>query len=426
MVAGTSSSSGAAAPPAIAVPPAFATPSGPAIPELPSRRPIVVIIPMPPSFRGGTEEYAYQLVREYSRHHEVHVLASSVRWKPDGEHLSYGSARLLLLDASELWQRPVVRGARAWRMVRTEVEGAGVVQLHMPFPRVERKVARWAAAAGVPLVLTYHMDAEFGEHPERWLPRTLAGAYRRLSALPALHGARVIVSNSLGYARASPVLSQLLDRVRVIYQGVDVERLEATRPSDADFVPPRQAGVGRVVFIGRIVPYKGLPDLLRALVELRARGRAVECLIGGRGPQLDELKALATELGLDATVRFLGFVPDGAVGPLYRSADVVACPSVSLLESTPITLQEALAFGVPVLGTTLPGTEETIPNDGRRGRLVPPRDPVALAAALAELLDAPRGPASGLRRLWSDTARDYLALFRDLEVASSRGPGGRA
>ncbi len=146
-----------------------------------------------------------------------------------------------------------------------------------------------------------------------------------------------------------------------------------------------------------------------------ASGRRVEFLIGGKGPQTDELKARAGTLGIQDQVRFLGFVPDGAVGRLYQDADVVVCPSVSLLESTPITLQEAMAFGTPVIGTTLPGTEESIPDDGVRGRLVAPQDPAALASALGALIDRGRPGSVTPAKAWAETAREYLQLFTELE-----------
>lgn len=382
--------------------------------------PITVVVPMPPTFRGGTEEYAYQLARLYSAVRPTRIVTTTVRWTDGAMALSTGSATIARIAAREVLDRPVLVGAAAWRALRSEVLAARVVQLHMPFPRVERAVTRWARAAGIPTVLTYHMDAEFGRNPRGLFPRLVSGAYRAVSARPALRNCNVVISNSLGYAKASPVLSRFLDKVRVIYQGVDIERIRAGGDDGGASLPPRRPGVARIVFIGRVVPYKGLPDLLEATSRLREAGRSVELLLGGKGPQLEELRARSSELGLDGVVTFLGFVPDAAVGALYRSADVVACPSISLLESTPITLQEAMAFGTPVVGTTLPGTEESIPNDGRRGRLVAPHDVEALARALGELIDAGRPPEAGPVRTWQATADEYLRLFD--ELARSGGP----
>jgi len=381
---------------------------------------LTVIVPMPPSYRGGTEEYAYQVARFYSEKRPVHILTTSARWD-GGEHaLSVGSATLERLNAREIMERPILSGGAAKARLKEAVETAGVVQLHMPFPWVERNVTRWAQRARVPMVLTYHMDAEFGRSPTGLVARTVTGAYRSISAVPALRRCSVVVSNSMGYARASPVLSRFLPQVRVIYQGIDFERLQAADAKAAEAIPNRKPGVARVVFVGRLVPYKGLPDLVRAVAQLVRSGRSVELLVGGKGPQLPELRQLVSQLGLDSTVTFLGFVPDGAVGKLYSEADVVACPSISLLESTPITLIEAMAFGTPVVGTTLPGTEESVPNDGVRGRLVGVHDVDALARALGELIDRGRPANPPPARTWRDTATDYLALFDELE--RSRGP----
>jgi len=376
---------------------------------------------MPPSYRGGTEEYAYQLVRSYSESRPVRVVTTSARWIEGGASLSIGTAEIVRLAAREVLERPVITGPSAWGELKREVLAASVVQLHMPFPWVERQVTKWARAAGIPTVLTYHMDAEFGRNPRAATARLVSGTYRRISCLPALRHCSVAVSNSLGYARASPVLSRFLPKVRVIYQGVDLERLQPVGDAGAGAVPPRAPGVGRVLFIGRLVPYKGLLDLLDATKRLLDSGRRVELLIGGKGPQTEELKGRATALGISGQVTFLGFVPDAAVGRLYADADVVVCPSVSLLESTPITLQEAMAFGTPVIGTTLAGTEETIPDDGARGRLVAPHDPAALATAIGQLIDHGRPGSATPPKTWADTAREYLRLFDELE-GQRRGP----
>src|SRR5580658_2288633 len=234
------------------------------VPGAGSRRPITIIVPLPPSYRGGTEEYAYQLAEQFSRTRPVRVISTTARWNGGVDALSLGGASLDLVPAWDLFDRPVVHGRKAWATLRRAVAEAYVVQLHMPFPLVERRVTRWAKESGVPTVLTYHMDAVIGRDATRLLPRILIGAYRRFSAAPAIENAGVVASNSGGYARASPVLSRFLPKVRVMRKGVDLGRLRRSDPTVTASLPPRRPGVGRVVFVGRIVGYKGLPDLLAA------------------------------------------------------------------------------------------------------------------------------------------------------------------
>ncbi|HXQ48199.1 MAG TPA: glycosyltransferase [Thermoplasmata archaeon] len=350
-------------------------------------RPITVVVPLPPSYRGGTEEYAYRLIEQYSRTEPVQVLTTRVRVNDNAAALSVGSASVTSLNGRELFERPLVSGAAAWRTLRDAVTASRVVQLHMPFPFVERRVCRWAQAAGVPTVLTYHMDAEFGTSRVAGL---VTWAYRTFSSVPALQRCDVVVSNSLGYARASPVLTRFLPKVRVIFQGIDASRLVATAPGGEPLLRPTDASARKVVFIGRLVPYKGLPYLLEAVAKLRKGGEAVELFIAGKGPAMAELRSRADALGLPPAVQFLGFVPDDDLPRLYREADVVVSSSISLLESTPITLMEAMAIGTPVVGTSLPGADETLPNDGIYGRLVPPKDSDALAEAIRALVHRSR------------------------------------
>jgi glycosyltransferase involved in cell wall biosynthesis len=383
--------------------------------------PVTVVVPLPPTYRGGTEEYAYQLVRRYADHGPVTTLATTVRYTPSTGAIDLGNAKLELLGAREIMQRPLLLGLGPRRRLRTAIRGASVLQLHMPFPMVEAPSVRWAGRAGVPTVLTYHMDADLSGASKMPGAGLVTPAYRRLSAFPALAHCDVVVSNSRGYAEASPVLSRYLSKVRVIAKGADPDRLGLHGPGGRERPPsvPVDVTGKTVLFVGRLVPYKGVSVLLEAAELLAREGVPLTVLIAGRGPLLEELKAEAARRGLGSAVRFLGFVPDAEIGALYRFADVVCCPSVTTLESSATALEEAAMCGTPVAGSDLPGAAESIPHDGTRGILVPPRDPTALANALRRLLGQarPEGPAP--IRTWDDVARDYERLFAELGVRST-------
>jgi glycosyltransferase involved in cell wall biosynthesis len=243
----------------------------------------------------------------------------------------------------------------------------------------------------------------------------LEGLYDALSARPTLSRSTVIVTNSLRYAEESRMLPPFAPRIRAIHQGVDSRH---TRSIDggASFREEFTNGRGSLVtFLGRLVPYKGVQVLIEAATRLRQED--ITFAIGGKGPLRERLTEEVRRRGLGESVRFLGFVPDEEIGNLLHASDLVVCPSISLAESTPIVLLEALACGTPTIGTRLGGSEETLPDDGTRGRLVPPHDPDALAAAIRTLLEtSPWTPNRTplLTRTWDDVATDYLRLYEEV------------
>jgi glycosyltransferase involved in cell wall biosynthesis len=390
---------------------------------------VAVVVPLPPTYRGGTEEYAYQLVRRYAEHRTVTALATTVRYTPELGSIDLGRARLELLAARETMQRPLLVGRAPRRKIRDAIAAASILQLHMPFPLVEAPAVRWARQAGIPSVLTYHMDADLSGASTSPGAGLVTPAYRRISAFPALAGCDVVVSNSRGYAEASPVLSRYLPKVRVIRKGADPERLGLGRAGARERPPsvPSDVSGPTVAFVGRLVPYKGVSVLFEATERLLRDDVRLTVLVAGRGPLLEGLKTEASHRGLGDRVRFLGFVPDGEVGDLYRFADVVCCPSIGTLESSATALEEAAMCGTPVVGSDLPGASESIPHDGTRGLLVPPKDPDALAHALRRLLGQERPTGVPPVRTWDDVAREYERLFDELgaRIPSGESPGPR-
>ncbi|GAB2746764.1 glycosyltransferase [Streptomyces bullii] len=146
----------------------------------------------------------------------------------------------------------------------------------------------------------------------------------------------------------------------------------------------------RILQLGRLVPRKGAAVAVAAL----ARLPDTELLVVGGPPKdrLDDdpevrrLRGIARDAGVADRVRFTGGVPSDQVPPLLRSADVVVCPAD--YEPFGIVPLEAMACGVPVVASAVGGQLDTVADPGT-GRLVPPRDPEALARAVAGLLADP-------------------------------------
>jgi glycosyltransferase involved in cell wall biosynthesis len=201
------------------------------------------------------------------------------------------------------------------------------------------------------------------------------------------------------------------DHIRVVYNGVGREHLEAPR-AERRLEQPDEI----VLAVSRLSPEKGLDDLLRAMALVRVARPRARLLVAGDGPERPRLEALAAELRLGDVVHFLGTRKDTAA--LYRSCDVFALPSRE--EACSLALLEAMAAGAPIAVTAVGGNPELV-RDGLDGSLVPANDPSSLAAAIRSLLEdhaaAAALGASARRRVRS---RFRLARMVDETIASYR------
>ena len=137
-----------------------------------------------------------------------------------------------------------------------------------------------------------------------------------------------------------------------------------------------------VLFVGRLVAYKGVDVLLRAMRDVRARA-----VIVGDGPLRNELTALAAELDIADRVHFAGNAPADELTALYNACDLFVLPSVTRAEAFGMVQIEAMSCGKPVISTDLPSGVPWVNLHGNTGLIVPPRDSAALAVALRTLLD---------------------------------------
>lgn len=140
-----------------------------------------------------------------------------------------------------------------------------------------------------------------------------------------------------------------------------------------------------VLAVGRLAPQKNYPLLLRAFQRLHEGAPETRAIIIGRGPDREELEALAADLGIEDSVDFLGYVDNPYA--FMSSADVLAMSSIH--EGLPTVLLEALACGCPVVSTDCPSGPRTILDDGTYGPLVDVGDVDGFAAALEETLADP-------------------------------------
>lgn len=139
--------------------------------------------------------------------------------------------------------------------------------------------------------------------------------------------------------------------------------------------------------------YKGIDEVLEILPQLLATHPDLVYVIAGDGEDRDRLQRKALELGLSAHVTFAGFVNEAEKADLYRLADVFVMPGRG--EGFGFVFLEALACGVPVVGSELDGSKEAL-RDGELGQLANPDCPESIVTAIQKALQAPREIPVGL------------------------------
>jgi glycosyltransferase involved in cell wall biosynthesis len=171
--------------------------------------------------------------------------------------------------------------------------------------------------------------------------------------------------------------------------------------------------------VGRIVHQKGIDLAMHALAGLK--DQEWEWRIAGDGPQMGALKRLASELGIEDRLQFLGWQSREQLVDLYKWSNLFLFPSRH--EGMPNAVLEAMASGLPVVATRISGSEELVV-DGETGFLIPSEDVKSLQSALRKLLIDPAlrktmGFASRHRvekyYSWDNAARQYAYLLERVQ-----------
>jgi rhamnosyl/mannosyltransferase len=193
-------------------------------------------------------------------------------------------------------------------------------------------------------------------------------------------------------------------RVATIPFGVALasyRRTDAARIAAAEAIRAGTRGP-RLLFVGRLVFYKGVHVLLEA-----AREWPGTLIIVGDGPLEAEMRARAAELGVAGRIQFTGPLADDEVQAHYQACDALVLPSIARTEAFGVVQIEAMAAGLPVVSTRLPTGVPWVNQDGVSGIVVPPDDAAALGAALRRLAQD-----AALRTSLADGARRRAdALF---------------
>jgi glycosyltransferase involved in cell wall biosynthesis len=351
---------------------------------------------------GGTELHLLNLAEQLThRGHDVTVSARPGKFVE--EQATKRGLSTLAATVNRQWDWHDAATLRAW--IRTH--RPDVVHVHWSTDYV---VTPWIARrSDVPVIVM-----------SRHSPYALKSTLGRVLYDRILFDRIVALSESVRRTLVDQGLRP--QRVVTIHHGTDTAAFRATTQPIAAVraawgIPDGATVIGMA---GRIAPEKGVLTFLEAIARLT--DRPIHAVLIGEGPQESEARALVAERGLTGRVTFGGFRAD--INNAIHALDVLVLASV-WEEPCSAVVQQAMALGKPVIGTDLGGTPEMI-EDQKTGLLIPARDPLALAEAIARLVDAPemrgRMGAAGIERVEAHFTLAHMvdrneALYQEILAA---------
>jgi rhamnosyl/mannosyltransferase len=253
----------------------------------------------------------------------------------------------------------------------------------------------------MPFAIWFHSDVVRPELQYRLFYAPLArSAYRK---------ARRFVASSPPLASLSPALTPYSAKTAIIPFGIDPAAWRSDGETDGRAAAIR-AAVGKpvVLFLGRLVAYKGVDVLIKAASPL-----SVHVVVAGDGPMRTAWMAQASVIDGPATFEFPGALLDRDVKAWMHAADALVLPSVTRAEAFGVVQLEAMASGTPVISTNVESGVPWVNRHGETGLVVTPGDVFALRRAIETLLaDGPlrsKLGASGIERVRADFTLDLMA-----------------
>ena len=402
---------------------------------------------------GGQGIYAAYLAREWKRAgHDVHVIAGPPLPSLDadiplhvipnqnvfgvaGRELVRRISARALLQPLTLWELGVSRFGVFPEMqtfgLRLLLRWRALQRRHRFDVVFDNQCLSWGLlgirASGVPVVSVIHHPLHIDREADFAIDPSLAKKIRRtlyfplaMQQLVAPRLDRIVTVSEASRREIERYFGIPEKQVRVVYNGTDAEMF---RPS-----PGRRIDAD-LLFVGRTEDRKkGIGTLLRALALLPPH--VTLKIVDGRIPEQGLVPRLIRQLGLTQRVILQQrWLERRELVAEYSTARIAVVPS--FFEGFGFPASEAMACGLPVVANAAGALPEVVGSDGRAGRLVPPRDPRALAAAIAELLADPARLAAMGRAArarvktsfrWDDAAAQLVDVFEEVRRAAHRRP----
>ncbi len=339
-------------------------------------------------YHGGTQEYAFNLAYIQNQlGNEAHIIASGILSKNDKINI------VNIKPFVTIFRNPISFGL-ANKVFQGDYD---VIHVHLPFPITGDLVILKNYVEKThkkKLFISYHFDIDL----ESSLGKAMAYFYNNVILKRIINYSDGIFVSSKRFASTSPILKHFNGKIIIKPIGVNTKQ----------FIPSK-SHYPQVLFVGRVIPEKGIHYVIKALKYVDDR---LKLKIIGKIVDLNYstfLHDLIKREKLNDRVLITGRVSTDELRSSYQEAQMVVLPSTTRLESFGITLLEAMASAKPIIASDIiPGAVELIKESGS-GLLVPPRDPQSLANAITYLL-GPKGKEMG------ENGRTYVIKNCDWKI----------
>ena len=234
----------------------------------------------------------------------------------------------------------------------------------------------------------------------------------------AMSGADAVIAVSRDLAAKVTAMGAAADRVTVIYDGIDAEKFRPGPCEDSRKIVGLENADRVLLFVGNLLPVKGVDLLIEACAQLKSRGEQFLCCMIGDGPLRGELAHQIVAKNLTDCVRLVGSVAHAQLPDWFRAADVFILPSRS--EGVPCVLLEAAACQTPFVATRVGGIPEIAALN--TGKVIESENATAVADAVIEVLGKDRRAVPAYSRTHEDAARDIESLLESVCLRSTASP----
>lgn len=341
---------------------------------------------------GGVERYVTELAKALATLGKDVTLIT-----PSGQS---GRSSVGQVPVVKIRRVAIIQGAPIFNpaSLLKAIRGFDLVHAQGTYPLISELNPLLARISGIPSVVTYHFEPT----PTTPFGKVAGRIYESTMARMVKWNDRIVLS-SRSYRESTRLLASVSDeKIRYVPMGVD------TKFFAPDLGSRREK---RFLFVGRLVPYKDIPLLLKAMAIVNRTLPSHELAIVGTGELEDILKKEAA--GSGANVRFLGRVDDAELLKLYQTSAATVLASHDHQEAFGMTLVESMSCGTPVVAARIPGVMD-VASIG--GKVVEPASAVALAEAM---IDATRTELTPTQKQELHSRIDEMFSWKSIATRTS-------